>query len=307
MLTDEQKAMLEAPLDDGVVKQRKQAGVTVSYVEGHYCIRRANAIFGYGNWRRETLRNELISVEDDIEQRLKDGQPTGKIGWRVAYLAQVRVHVLVGEWVSTDGTGFGESTSYISPGQAHESAAKEAETDAMKRAMICFGDQFGLGLYGGGRQSASGDNGRQRQSTGSGNGSSEQGGSCPKCGKTMEKRYSKKNDSHFWGCPGYPECKCTFDVGKAPWEQQAAPAPPPVDGGQNLHAVTDFASYNRALEGSGVTERARKSGLYEAACSKLWGGPPQNKATLSPDHWQELWDETYEQIIAEAEKEAQSA
>jgi hypothetical protein len=32
-------------------------------------------------------------------------------------------------------------------GQAHESALKEAETDAMKRALMTFGNQFGLALY----------------------------------------------------------------------------------------------------------------------------------------------------------------
>jgi hypothetical protein len=32
-------------------------------------------------------------------------------------------------------------------GQAHESALKEAETDAMKRALMTFGNPFGLALY----------------------------------------------------------------------------------------------------------------------------------------------------------------
>ena len=32
-------------------------------------------------------------------------------------------------------------------GQAHESAIKEAETDAMKRALMTFGNPFGLALY----------------------------------------------------------------------------------------------------------------------------------------------------------------
>jgi hypothetical protein len=32
-------------------------------------------------------------------------------------------------------------------GQAHESAIKEAETDAMKRALVTFGNPFGLALY----------------------------------------------------------------------------------------------------------------------------------------------------------------
>ena len=38
----------------------------------------------------------------------------------------------------------------LTPGQAHEFAAKAAETDATKRALMTFGNAFGLSLYGGG-------------------------------------------------------------------------------------------------------------------------------------------------------------
>ena len=42
------------------------------------------------------------------------------------------------------GSGHGIGAT---PGTAHESAIKEAETDAMKRALITFGNPFGLALY----------------------------------------------------------------------------------------------------------------------------------------------------------------
>jgi hypothetical protein len=42
------------------------------------------------------------------------------------------------------GSGHGVGAT---PGAAHESAIKEAETDAMKRALITFGNPFGLALY----------------------------------------------------------------------------------------------------------------------------------------------------------------
>ena len=35
----------------------------------------------------------------------------------------------------------------MSDGEKHESAIKEAESDARKRALMQFGDQFGLSLY----------------------------------------------------------------------------------------------------------------------------------------------------------------
>ena len=45
-----------------------------------------------------------------------------------------------------EGTGAGHGID-TDLGQAHESALKEAETDAMKRALMTFGNSFGLALY----------------------------------------------------------------------------------------------------------------------------------------------------------------
>jgi hypothetical protein len=48
--------------------------------------------------------------------------------------------------VVREGCGVGHGLG-DSPGLAHESALKEAETDAMKRALMTFGNRFGLALY----------------------------------------------------------------------------------------------------------------------------------------------------------------
>jgi hypothetical protein len=45
-----------------------------------------------------------------------------------------------------EGTGAGHGID-VDLGLAHESAIKEAETDAMKRALVTFGNPFGLALY----------------------------------------------------------------------------------------------------------------------------------------------------------------
>ena len=144
MFTDEQIAELRQNLRPDVIKERRQGSANLSYVEGHYVIRRANDIFGFGGWTRQTLTMEKV-VEQEYTSR------NGKKGTLVAYIAQVQVRVRVGdelgEWVATDGFGYGEGIDYTNPGQAHEGAVKEAETDAMKRALIKFGDQFGLALY----------------------------------------------------------------------------------------------------------------------------------------------------------------
>jgi hypothetical protein len=48
--------------------------------------------------------------------------------------------------ISREGSGVGHGTG-ATLGEAHESALKEAETDAMKRALTTFGNLFGLALY----------------------------------------------------------------------------------------------------------------------------------------------------------------
>ena len=61
----------------------------------------------------------------------------------VTYIARVRV--TVGD-VIREGTGAGTSNQ-TNLSKNHENAIKEAETDARKRALMTFGNQFGLSLY----------------------------------------------------------------------------------------------------------------------------------------------------------------
>jgi hypothetical protein len=64
-----------------------------------------------------------------------------------SYIARVRVRVRAGDVeICREGCGSGHGTG-PNPGEAHESAIKEAETDAMKRALTTFGNPFGLALY----------------------------------------------------------------------------------------------------------------------------------------------------------------
>jgi len=66
----------------------------------------------------------------------------------VTYIARVRITVFAGSrgLLIREGTGAGHGID-VDLGQAHESAIKEAETDAMKRALVTFGARFGLSLY----------------------------------------------------------------------------------------------------------------------------------------------------------------
>jgi DNA repair and recombination protein RAD52 len=137
MFTNQQKELLEAPLSRDVVKTRAQAGRSVSYVENWHVINEANRIFGFDGWSSETVEVHCVAERERLIGENK------RPGFGVSYVARVRV--TVGE-ISRDGYGAGHGID-LDMGQAHESAVKEAESDAQKRALRMFGNQFGLALY----------------------------------------------------------------------------------------------------------------------------------------------------------------
>lgn len=144
--SESQVASLESPLARETVKQRAQAGRSFSYIEGWHAIAEANRIFGFDAWDRELVEIKCVAERerkigrDDRPDRQKDGH-------QVSYLARVRVTVRAGDMaVRREGIGYGSGID-VDLGAAHESAAKEAETDAMKRALVTFGNPFGLALY----------------------------------------------------------------------------------------------------------------------------------------------------------------
>ena len=114
------KDALAAPLDMDNVKKRKGAGGrTLDYISGEHAIAEANRIFGFDGWSCETVHMECV----------KEKPPT--------YIARVRVRA---GGVTREGWGGDD-------GNDHENAVKGAETDAIKRALRTFGNQFGLPLY----------------------------------------------------------------------------------------------------------------------------------------------------------------
>jgi DNA recombination protein Rad52 len=137
--SEDQIKLLQAPLNRAAVRQRSQSGRQLSYIEGWHAIAEANRIFGFDGWTRETTEIRCVSERERTIGR--DQKP----GWGVTYIAKVRV-VVGGFELMREGCGAGHGID-ADLGQAHESAIKEAETDAMKRALMTFGNPFGLALY----------------------------------------------------------------------------------------------------------------------------------------------------------------
>lgn len=134
--TETQVRKLRSKLSSRHVKTREAEGQTLSYLEGWHVVAEANRIFGFDGWDRETIASECVWTK----------QINGR--YCAAYLARVRITVRTdGGRVIREGCGVGESNA-ATPGQAHDFAAKAAETDATKRALSTFGNAFGLSLYG---------------------------------------------------------------------------------------------------------------------------------------------------------------
>jgi len=133
MFNDEQKQLLAAPLQRANVKSRKGGGGrSLSYIEGWHAIVEANRIFGFDGWSSETTAlDKLLDYIDDKNRHT------------ITFSATVTIRV--GDIVRQGyGAGHGRDFDH---GTAMESALKEAETDARKRALMTFGNQFGLALY----------------------------------------------------------------------------------------------------------------------------------------------------------------
>jgi DNA recombination protein Rad52 len=128
---------LRKPLDSRNVKPPKKFGPKGSYIEAWHAQDEANRIFTHGGWSQEIMQSECVMQSEREIGQNKDP------GWGVTYTARVRITV-DGVVREDFGAGHGYDRDL---GLAHESAIKEAVSDAMKRALKSFGYPFGLALY----------------------------------------------------------------------------------------------------------------------------------------------------------------
>lgn len=138
MFDKKQLDILNQELDSSRIKTRDKGNISLSYIEGHDVIETANKVFGFGNWSYSISKLEHVSQEQNQNQNQV-----------ICYKAIVKVlvhsenHTLD---ISREDVGFGTGVAKTQA-DAHEGAAKEAVTDALKRAMRSFGNQFGNSLY----------------------------------------------------------------------------------------------------------------------------------------------------------------
>ncbi len=130
---------LAQPLDRSLVSTRQgRAGRIYEYLEGHVVIDQASNIFGRGGWGYDIVGEVTLREIETVDSA------TGEVKRGQAYAAKVMLNV-PGAPSRTD-VGFHAVAEETVDG--HETAYKGAVTDALKRALRSFGDQFGNCLYG---------------------------------------------------------------------------------------------------------------------------------------------------------------
>ena len=138
MFNDKQTKALSSELSADRIKVRDKANIKLSYLEGFDIIDTANNIFGFGGWAYTISSLEQVSQEVNANQNVV-----------VCYKAIVKVDVYDidhSTMISRQDVGFGTGVAK-SLADAHENSAKEAVTDALKRSLRSFGNQFGNSLY----------------------------------------------------------------------------------------------------------------------------------------------------------------
>ena len=135
MLNIKQQQELLKPISASRIASRQGGGgKSLSYLEAWDVKAHLIRVFGFGRWSANVLQAELA-----FEEQNEKGQ------WNVGYkvLLELRIYDLPCSYTEA---AIGSAT-LSHRGEAHDMAIKTAESDALKRAAINLGDQFGLSLY----------------------------------------------------------------------------------------------------------------------------------------------------------------
>lgn len=135
MFNARQQEILLKGLNPQRISQRKGGGGrSLSYLEAWDVKAHLIRVFGFGGFSSDVLSAELM-FEDQVGNN-----------WNVGYKVILRFTLGQDRFITYTEAAVG-SASLPQRGEAHDMAVKTAESDALKRAAINLGDQFGLSLY----------------------------------------------------------------------------------------------------------------------------------------------------------------
>lgn len=150
-LTQRQRDFLLHPeIQQSRIANRSQSGKTFSYVEAWDIRRTLIRAFGFGGFSAEVVDARLM-FEEQVPKN------NGGTNWSVAYLVTVRLTIHGIDDIATELGDVERDAIYTesavgewsmpSRADAHDNAVKTGTSDALKRAAINLGTQFGLSLY----------------------------------------------------------------------------------------------------------------------------------------------------------------
>lgn len=138
MLSIAQYEQLLKPLNSTRVSKRSQGGAKLSYLEAWDVKAHLTRIFGFGGWSSEVLEASM-ACEDKGERNFD-------VSYRV--VLRLTIHGIRQDGGDAVFTEAAVGSAHLPQrGEAHDMAIKTAESDALKRAAINLGTQFGLSLY----------------------------------------------------------------------------------------------------------------------------------------------------------------
>ncbi len=254
------KARAIEELSKGVPQSEIKQKNGFDYVSQVYIIHTANRIFGFDGWRSEVVTPPHVV---DRFTRSKGGGEN-----IVAVVAcTVRVHA-IGVFHDGQGMGVAEATVDAFAGNL-DKAFKEAETDALKRALVKFGDPFALTLY---EKDASARNIVDDRA-----GSPSFGGGAPSDAASWKARLSKATDKAMFS-DEWAKMLSTFPEGKGALSEWAEPF---------------YAQLPDAARSGGNTQRQQAGGGDVATDAELDGRYGDPKVFGDPKRWIEQGGESF--------------
>lgn len=139
-LTKAQMRQLMADLNPARIAQRSQSGSRLSYLEAWDVRASLIRIFGIGGFSADLMEPVKIVRIDEVPKSKGDGT-----NYRVLALATVRLYIPQLDASYTESAA--QSQALPDLGEATDFAVKTAESDALKRAAVNLGTQFGMSLY----------------------------------------------------------------------------------------------------------------------------------------------------------------
>lgn len=140
-LSTKQVVALGSPLSKRRVTNRTEQGKQLSYLEAWDVKATLIKVFGFGGFSAEVIETKILASFEKAQVR-----DPNKMNAVVVAQATVRLTIHSTGAVYTE-TATGQNAQ-PDIGKAYDTALKSAESDALKRAAVFLGTQFGLSLYG---------------------------------------------------------------------------------------------------------------------------------------------------------------